>query len=500
MKPIRALLALGLGLVLVGLTLTLYLIKGADWEKSTNIISLVRELTYADSLLDLEILRLRSAIVNHYDDVTDAYDLTRRNLQVLQVQVKDLNMAAANLPEELATLEQIVTRKLNLVETIKLQNSILRNSEGYLPLLLDEYAKEEASHSTILGIHWLLLRTIVLSDQAAAEKLKIQFDALSPSKNYSDSLDSIKTRVAMHGLKTLQVRQTLNSMLVEYFKIPVSRDLKSLTQLFIGEQARRGLIREWFRAIFYATVFGFILLAAIVVISLLRLSKKIRDEERVFVLQALAHEVRTPATGIVLAAESMRDSFDSFSEEVQDSYLRLCNDAQRLQGVIATTTRYLRAEQDTERLHIQTLASINDFLVSILETYEGKLRLELAPQDASFTTDFQWLQVCVINLVDNAINHGKGLVTVTAAWTGDLLKIQVADQGDSMSLDLDKLAKPFAKSGKSKGLGLGLTIVKQVAILLRGNLTYQGPPTAFTLTLANWAAQAKGDQDARQQA
>jgi len=207
------------------------------------------------------------------------------------------------------------------------------------------------------------------------------------------------------------------------------------------------------------------------------------EQDRIFVLQTLAHEIRTPATGIVLAAESLRDGFDLLPDELQDAYLRLCADIQRLQRVITTSTRYLRAEQDADKLQLQTLDSVTDFLQSILEPYEKQIALDIELDDRSFTSDFQWLTVCVTNLIDNALNHGVGPVVVRARFDGPMLLVAVADQGQLPGFDLERQVRPFAKSRTSKGLGLGLTIVKKIAVVLGGKLQYDGPPTQFGLLL-----------------
>ncbi len=211
------------------------------------------------------------------------------------------------------------------------------------------------------------------------------------------------------------------------------------------------------------------------------------EEDRIFILQTLAHEIRTPATGIVLASESLREGFDLLPEDLQDAYLRLCADVQRLQRVITTSTRYLRAEQDADKLHLQNIHSVGDFLQSILEPYDKQIALNIELDDRMFTSDFQWVTVCVTNLIDNALNHGVGPVVVKARFEGPRLLVSVADQGRLTGFDLERQVRPFAKSKTSKGLGLGLTIVKKIAVVLGGKLVYQGPPTQFGLMLPDLA-------------
>jgi signal transduction histidine kinase len=84
------------------------------------------------------------------------------------------------------------------------------------------------------------------------------------------------------------------------------------------------------------------------------------------------------------------------------------------------------------------------------------------------------LDQVLANLVDNAIRHGAGTVTISIAATDDGIVLTVADEGDGIASDIRNLVfRRFWRAGRRGGTGLGLYIVKglveahggQVAVL-----------------------------------
>lgn len=99
--------------------------------------------------------------------------------------------------------------------------------------------------------------------------------------------------------------------------------------------------------------------------------------------------------------------------------------------------------------------------------------LEIRPSFAHVETDPAMLKTILRNLVGNAIRYGgpRGHVLITCRRQGDRLSIDVQDSGDGIPVAyLSRIFDAFERCGMSRGddgLGLGLTIVRQTAELLR---------------------------------
>jgi signal transduction histidine kinase len=100
----------------------------------------------------------------------------------------------------------------------------------------------------------------------------------------------------------------------------------------------------------------------------------------------------------------------------------------------------------------------------------------------------------LINLVSNAVKFTKpgGSITIECASDGDWARIHVQDTGEGIPAEkLASIFEPFVqvKTGftrEHEGVGLGLAISRDLARMMRGDLTVEstvGVGSRFTLTL-----------------
>ncbi len=202
---------------------------------------------------------------------------------------------------------------------------------------------------------------------------------------------------------------------------------------------------------------------------------------RRFVLRTLTHELRTPATALSLSLETLRDQYDALPPAGQDATLALSDGVARLQRTLAASANYLtlRGKPAAERAQRVDIPSINALLIDLLDDHD----VVLVPltHDRALRSDPEWLALCVRNLVDNALRHGQPPVEVALAVVGAELEIRVRDAGETRGLDLRAMTRAFHRADESKGLGLGLALVRDAARTLGGTLTHQGTPTTFCL-------------------
>jgi signal transduction histidine kinase len=112
----------------------------------------------------------------------------------------------------------------------------------------------------------------------------------------------------------------------------------------------------------------------------------------------------------------------------------------------------------------------------------------LAGEPIAIRGDARLLRRLVRNLLDNARRHGAPPIAVMVTRRGKRAVIEVADGGAGIpQAERDKVFTPFHRvSGESRGAGLGLALVRQIARLHGGDAVVAprpGQPSCLRVTL-----------------
>ncbi|MDH4469194.1 MAG: DUF3404 domain-containing protein [Bacteriovoracaceae bacterium] len=247
--------------------------------------------------------------------------------------------------------------------------------------------------------------------------------------------------------------------------------------------AKRGLRN----LISFLLIVVFIIVLVWIILSKLK-NEKLEDSKRKLALSVLSHELRTPIASQILNVESLMKKIDLFDEETQSIILDLSSSTHRLQRLIVTSQKYLKTSLTTSliNLNLKWVSSINGYIEGLLDEYDNIKFVGLL-NDQPFHIDEYWFPLCLQNLINNAISHGKAPILIkleiarqgTSRW----LDVTVQDAGHSDFDNLEDMVGEFVKSGRSEGLGLGLNIVSKVVKSMGGNLTFKTHPTRFTIQL-----------------
>jgi signal transduction histidine kinase len=202
--------------------------------------------------------------------------------------------------------------------------------------------------------------------------------------------------------------------------------------------------------------------------------RRTRKRVQGLVMQTLAHELRTPVASMQYTIDEFRRRFEELPSTLQDGFLSLCEDNQRLVELIKASGGMIK---DGARLPRNTYSSANNLLAALVEPFGESISFIPSPTDFPFATDSYWLGVCLKNLIENAVRYGHPPVFVRLAESDASCVISVEDQGTYHR-------RPLRKTRDGGGLGMGLVITREFTRLLGGSFRFQKRPhTSFSIQL-----------------
>lgn len=222
---------------------------------------------------------------------------------------------------------------------------------------------------------------------------------------------------------------------------------------------------------------------------------EIQESLRKKLTSNIAHELRTPLTSIQGELEGMIDGLITIDKE---RLLSLHEETGRLKKIIEGIEELSKAEASVLELKRQKIG-LTFFLSNIKDRFERLfnnkgVKLDLECDDAlTIYADPDKLSQIVINLLSNALRATDkgGNVRIKAGVKGGEGFIEVADTGSGIKKeDIPFIFERFYKAYEG-GLGLGLTISKELADAHGGRIEVQseyGKGSIFTLYIPNFIA------------
>lgn len=212
----------------------------------------------------------------------------------------------------------------------------------------------------------------------------------------------------------------------------------------------------------------------------------------------IAHEINQPLTAIAAYADAgrqlIRRSDDTSAENIHDICEKIAGQSRRAAEVVQRLRRLVRTGSVKKARHNINNIIRNTILLFEYERKKKYLEFDFLPAegiDILFVDDIQ-IQQILINLFKNALDamraveQEEGQITIRVKKFGEVMAVAVQDNGPGVApADRHHLFESFFTT-KPRGVGLGLSICKNIAAAHGGNLRYESPiegGSRFILTL-----------------
>jgi len=221
---------------------------------------------------------------------------------------------------------------------------------------------------------------------------------------------------------------------------------------------------------------------------------KLLDRQRSDLVATVAHELRSPLTGVRGFVTTLLNRWDRLNDDQKKLMLTTVNaDSERLSRLIVELLDVARI--DTGRLPLYprevALEPIIDRAAESIRAGQSREIVTNHEAGAAIHADPDKFIQVITNVLENAVRHGDGRITVTTTVDDDGSKVRIVvdDEGEGIPEVIRKRAfTKFWRHGESGGSGLGLYIVNGLTRAHEGTVEITDAPDGGARIVLTWPA------------
>lgn len=195
----------------------------------------------------------------------------------------------------------------------------------------------------------------------------------------------------------------------------------------------------------------------------------------------VSHELRSPVTTMAAAMEVLVRRRDDAAPPARRAIDLLDADLRRFRRLVEDLLEISKIDQGAFRLSAERF-DLAELAGKVVGRVQPELTVDRAG-DCCVVADRRRLEQVVANLVDNAEQHGRGLLRVGVARVDGRVRLEVDDGGPGVAeADRERIFERFARASdrdravEDTGSGLGLSLVAQHVRLHSGRISVTDRP------------------------
>ena len=201
-----------------------------------------------------------------------------------------------------------------------------------------------------------------------------------------------------------------------------------------------------------------------------------KEKMRANLLRAVSHDLRTPLTTIYGACGLLRENYDAFPKHQHMKLLgQVQEDAENLIHMVENLLMITKANPDGVRLEkTDTVLEelVDSTLVKFKKHYPDQVVITSIPDAfVSIPMDAMLIQQVLLNLLENAVIHGKDMteLSLTVTLKGKRAVFAIRDNGCGIPKEKEgKLFSGYGDTGERSadsrraGMGIGLSVCASI--------------------------------------
>lgn len=221
------------------------------------------------------------------------------------------------------------------------------------------------------------------------------------------------------------------------------------------------------------------------------------EELKSSILDALAHEFKTPLTSIKAASTAMLSRSSMLTEPTREMLSIIDEEADRLTNLVTEAIQASQIEAGRVKL-TRKATNLSDLVHRVVEQMKPRIddrpvEIDIPDQLPAVLVDRDLMELAVRQLFDNSLKYSDPgtPIRIQADATHARVQLRITDSGPGLAPHeqqriFEKFYRGESVRHRMPGTGMGLNIVKEIVSAHSGNIQVQSGPkvgTTFTIQL-----------------
>jgi signal transduction histidine kinase len=196
-------------------------------------------------------------------------------------------------------------------------------------------------------------------------------------------------------------------------------------------------------------------------------------------LAAVSHEIRTPLTSVFGGALVLDEQSGNLTaEETRELVGSIARESGEVADLVEDLLVAARADMGNINIGIRSVAVRPAVERVVAGIAAGPIHIDCSEVDGEVLADPLRFNQIVRNLLTNAVRYGGPQIAVQSAQIDGATYVSICDNGDGIDDDrhdaiFDLYERGGSRSTPTTSVGVGLTVSRQLARLMGGDVTYE---------------------------
>jgi two-component system sensor histidine kinase KdpD len=229
------------------------------------------------------------------------------------------------------------------------------------------------------------------------------------------------------------------------------------------------------------------------------------EELKSIMIDALAHELKTPLTSIEAAADMLLQPANVSAEQRQDLLHVIQQETQGLRRLMGEAIHLARIDAKRMKLECEPLR-VDELITAAIQALGERsasypISVELTEEVPWIFADRELMVQALKQLLDNAIKYSpaRSAISVAAGEANGVVSVSVQDRGQGLTeLEQRRVFDKFYRGHRDRsavqGTGMGLAIAREIAEAHGGSIAVEsqlGQGSRFTITMQSVTERAR---------